>query len=70
MHARIRTVFPHRRNGDGTYDSICTACLKTVATNEDEAKLRYYELAHVCNPPKFSWVREGSFLRASLRRPE
>jgi hypothetical protein len=68
MHARIRTIFPHRHNDDGSFDSICTECLETVATNEDETKLRVYELVYVCNPPKFSWVRECGFLRASLRR--
>src|SRR5580692_5968371 len=67
MHPPGRIIFPHRRNGDGSYDSICILCYVTVATNEDETKLRPYELTHVCTPLRFSWVREGSFLRASLR---
>jgi hypothetical protein len=70
MHARIRTIFLHRRNGDGIYDSICTVCFVKVATNEDEAKLRYYELAHVCNPLQFQWVsRIPRYLRPRVIAP-
>ena len=33
--------FPHRRNHDGTYDSICSSCFMTIATREVEAELEY-----------------------------
>ena len=41
--------FPHRHNADGSYDSICTACLRTVATAWQEAELSFRESTHVCN---------------------
>jgi hypothetical protein len=45
-----QTKFPHRHNRDGSHDSICTACLATVATVLIEEELRSYESAHVCDP--------------------
>ena len=32
--------FTHRHNLDGTYDSICRCCFRTVATACDEGSLR------------------------------
>jgi hypothetical protein len=52
--------FPHRRNPDGTYDSICTLCLATVATAQWEEQLYPRELAHVCDPTRRYEVTEGS----------
>ena len=42
--------FVHRHNRDGTHDSICPACLATVATTQNEAELRANERAHLCDP--------------------
>ena len=42
--------FPHRRNDDGTYESMCTTCLATVAKRSDESELLEFELDHVCDP--------------------
>jgi hypothetical protein len=42
--------FPHRRNEDGSFDSICPGCYQTVATEANEAELSRFEREHVCNP--------------------
>ena len=42
--------FVHRCNSDGSYDSICTICLMTVASVESEWQLAGLESAHTCNP--------------------
>ncbi|MGD0914443.1 MAG: hypothetical protein ABR928_21325, partial [Terracidiphilus sp.] len=39
----------HRFNADGSFDSICTLCLETVATAKIEAELSRHERVHVCN---------------------
>ena len=40
--------FPHRRNPDGSFDSICPNCFRTVATRRNEADLAQTEREHVC----------------------
>lgn len=40
--------FPHRRNPDGSFDSICLKCFRTVATQRNEADLAQAERDHVC----------------------
>jgi hypothetical protein len=59
MDSQIGITFPHRHNTDGTHDSICTACFLTVGTEEMEAKLRPYELAHVCDPVELYRVSQA-----------
>jgi hypothetical protein len=46
----FRKTFPHRHKTDGSYDSICTACMKTVATSQNEAELSSCESEHICSP--------------------
>jgi hypothetical protein len=41
--------FPHRENPDGTYDSICGRCFKTVAIGVKQADLKQAEEDHICN---------------------
>jgi hypothetical protein len=54
--------FPHRRDRDGLYDSICPACFATVARSKPEAEMAELEKAHVCNS---SYLAErGQFSRA------
>jgi len=48
LSQKTGTSFPHRRNPDGTFDSICTECFTTVATEATEAELIYSETAHNC----------------------
>jgi hypothetical protein len=42
--------FIHRSNSDGTTDSICKRCFKTVGTSAWEAKLALEEKKHICDP--------------------
>jgi len=40
--------FPHRRNPDGSFDSICPMCFATVSTKLSEAELAGEEINHNC----------------------
>jgi hypothetical protein len=62
--------FPHRKNWDGTYDSICTACTATVATSHNEAELRAYERAHVCDRQWTRRTTQSYFLHSDGRMGE
>jgi hypothetical protein len=42
--------FPHRANDDGTFDSICPLCFRTVAHAHREEDLAEPERNHVCKP--------------------
>jgi hypothetical protein len=42
------TIFPHRRNPDGTFDSICPTCFLTVSAKRNETELSMDESNHVC----------------------
>ena len=44
------TLFPHRLNEEGSYDSICRACFATVVRGKAKGELAAYEEAHVCDP--------------------
>ena len=41
--------FPHRRNRDGSYDSICLACFASVGSGTQE-ELEQLDKKHVCEP--------------------
>jgi hypothetical protein len=41
---------PHRRNRDGSWDSICLTCFATVATTPTELGLAEADRIHVCAP--------------------
>jgi hypothetical protein len=59
--------FPHRRDRDGLYDSICPNCFATVARSKPEAEMAELEKAHVCNT---SYLAErGQFTRAKPPGP-
>ena len=60
-------LFPHRHNADGSFDSICTECLATVATRKTEDELYLAELSHVCDPLRHCHVNSG---RTRLHAPE
>ena len=49
-------TFPHRRNPDGTLDSICTQCFQTVATEATEDELKAAEGVHRCEQPRFGEI--------------
>lgn len=40
--------YKHRTNPDGSYDSICMQCYRTVGTTKNEDELREKESAHIC----------------------
>jgi hypothetical protein len=40
--------FPHRQNRNGTYDSICPKCYRTVGTRNVESDLAAEERVHIC----------------------
>jgi len=42
--------FPHRRNLNGSFDSICLKCLLTIANARTEAELEQHDKDHVCSP--------------------
>jgi len=65
MHAATGNLFPHRSNNDGTYDSICTRCLVTIATVTAESELASHERDHACNPIRLYQLREYPPLRTS-----
>jgi hypothetical protein len=47
MTYRSAPFFPHRRNPDGTFNSICLSCFATIASHETE-ELKEAEKRHVC----------------------
>jgi hypothetical protein len=44
----IEKRFSHRANKDGSFDSICHQCFRTVASKPHEAELIDPEREHVC----------------------
>jgi hypothetical protein len=48
MADRVTAFYPHRRNKDGSYDSICLNCFVTVASGKSEAELIEVDKVHVC----------------------
>jgi hypothetical protein len=61
--AIVRIVFyPHRRNKDGSYDSICLNCFATVACTETEGELAEHEKNHNCNASSLANTRHFSSL--------
>ena len=55
----MSSEFPHRHNKDGSYDSICTTCLATVASVEKESQLAPLEATHVCDPVNLYRTSQG-----------
>lgn len=41
-------MYPHRRNKDGSLDSICLRCFATVAHAQLEEELIQHEQVHQC----------------------
>jgi hypothetical protein len=56
--------FPHRLNRDGSYDSICLACLATVGCGTLE-ELAKSDEEHVCDPSRLA--ERGPFLNQKRR---
>jgi hypothetical protein len=50
MADKLISFRPHRKNRDGSYDSICLVCFATIASARREEDLRGPEKSHVCRP--------------------
>ena len=61
-------VYPHRRNKDGSYDSICLNCFTTVARAETEGELAEHEKNHNCNASSPANTRHFSSLSRVIVR--
>ena len=48
MTFQMAPFFPHRRNKDGSFTSICLTCFATVASHMTEEKLNEQDKNHVC----------------------
>jgi hypothetical protein len=57
--SRASSPFFHHSNADGTFDSICLTCYRTIDTQPGEAALAMKEGVHVCNPEDFLIVLPG-----------
>jgi hypothetical protein len=40
--------FPHRKNNDSSFDSICPRCFRTISTRGIEGDLAQDERSHLC----------------------
>jgi hypothetical protein len=49
MVANPPVIYPHRRNKNGSYDSICLRCFATVAHTNTEIELLAHESIHACD---------------------
>jgi predicted nucleic acid-binding Zn ribbon protein len=45
---KTESDFTYRQNGDGSFDSICLDCFRTVCTAESIELLKAPEKQHVC----------------------
>jgi hypothetical protein len=48
--APAATTFVHRKNSDGTVDSICLFCYLTIGNEKSEGALISHEREHACSP--------------------
>jgi hypothetical protein len=55
--------FPHRRNRNGSYDSICLTCFATVGSARTQEELVEIDRAHVCESSR---VAERGLLHALI----
>jgi hypothetical protein len=60
LPSKTYSAFPHRQNPDGTFDSICTQCFKTIATTMTEAELTTAERTHNCEGPECIWMQQAT----------
>ena len=58
MADKVIAFYPHRRNKDGSYDSICLNCFVTVASGKSEADLTELDKVHVC---EYSTLSQRAF---------
>jgi hypothetical protein len=61
-----RAKYAHRKNTDGTFDSICLTCFRTAGSTLTENGLLSHETHHVCRPADL-WHAQHE-LRAKMMR--
>jgi hypothetical protein len=49
--------FPHRKNSDRSFDSICPKCFLTISNQRMESNLKQDEDEHICSAQS---IRERS----------
>ena len=68
MTSIAHDLFPHRRNRDGSFDSICKRCFQTIASCMSETALAAAEKEHMCEGPpllhSLAAVRPAQFVSA------
>lgn len=52
-----QTRFTYRKNQDGTIDSICLSCYRTVCTATSKDRLMDEERMHKCLRKDLDWLR-------------
>ena len=62
--ADVTRLFSHRRNKDGSFESICRICFSTVARSKQEAELAEQDSTHICDS---SFLAERGCLRSYSR---
>ncbi len=60
MAYKTAPFFPHRRNKDGSFTSICLNCFGTVASHKTEEELQEEDKRHVCVSSASLQTRESS----------
>jgi len=63
MEQRNTTLFAHRHNPDGSWDTICPLCIVTVASEKTESKLATHESAHICDPVRLAQFAQKPILK-------
>ena len=60
-------LYAHRRNEEGSYDSICRTCFTTVVRSKSEAELAEHEKSHLFDPSLAA--ERGCYRREESIRP-
>jgi hypothetical protein len=47
MTFQTAPFFPHRRNKDGSFNSICLKCFATIASHMTEEELKEFDKNHI-----------------------
>jgi hypothetical protein len=66
MFKKKKTDYARRRNADGTSDSICLRCFRTVASCNRSTGLLEMESQHRCRPEDVECLRNLSALSSQL----
>ena len=61
-----KTHYARRRNADGTSDSICLRCFRTVASGNSSVDLPKMESQHRCRAEDIECFRDLSGLSSQL----